>query len=161
MKQSLTYTCTSSSVEETQSIAASLASFLHAGDLVLLSGDLGAGKTHFVQGIAQALGITEAVTSPTFPIVMMYEDVTLPLYHFDLYRLESEEELEDIGFFEIIEGEGVSFIEWGDKFPDALPSDYLSLHLQVDPDGTRNLHLQASGERSSQLLASWIQSRGV
>ena len=112
--------CTSS-VEETQACAAALAGVLDAG-AVTLDGDLGAGKTHFTQGLAAALGVAQAVTSPTFNLVVEYTDGRLPLYHFDLYRLDSPYQLEDLAFYEYVEGDGVSCIEWASKFPEEMPS---------------------------------------
>ena len=106
-----------SSVEETQACAAALAGVLDAGAVVTLDGDLGAGKTHFTQGLAAALGVAQAVTSPTFNLVVEYTDGRLPLYHFDLYRLDSPYQLEDLAFYEYVEGDGVSCIEWASKFP--------------------------------------------
>jgi tRNA threonylcarbamoyladenosine biosynthesis protein TsaE len=100
---------------------------LRAGDVVLLSGDLGAGKTQFVQGVARALGVAEGeVTSPTFNILLSYEGTAtggspITLNHFDLYRLEKAEQLVDIDFAGVLESGGVCFIEWADKFPAAMP----------------------------------------
>lgn len=123
----------------------------------MLSGDLGAGKTQFVQGVAAALGVHDQVTSPTFNILLQYVDGQLPLYHFDLYRLENAEELEDIGYFDTIEGDGVSFIEWGEKFPSALPSDYLEIVITVDVEGDRTVRAQSHGDRAQQLLSAWVR----
>ena len=105
------------SPEATKQLASTLAPYLRAGDVVVLEGDLGAGKTQFVQGVAAGLGIRDQVTSPTFNILLSYPEGSLPLYHFDLYRLEHPDELEDIGYFETIDGDGASFVEWGEKFP--------------------------------------------
>lgn len=102
---------TSNSVQETKDFAAKFAQSLKPGDVVCLQGDLGAGKTQFVQGVAAYLGIQESVVSPTFNILLQYEDGKLPLYHFDLYRLNNIDELEDIAFYETVEADGLSFIE--------------------------------------------------
>ncbi|MBQ2681090.1 MAG: tRNA (adenosine(37)-N6)-threonylcarbamoyltransferase complex ATPase subunit type 1 TsaE, partial [Eggerthellaceae bacterium] len=91
-----------SSVEETKSLAGKLAAVLQPGDVILLSGDLGAGKTQFTQGLAAGLGASEAVISPTFNIVLTYGSGRLPLHHFDLYRLEASEQLEDIALREYL-----------------------------------------------------------
>ena len=107
----------STSSEATKQLAATLAPYLQAGDVIVLSGDLGAGKTQFVQGVAAGLGVRDQVTSPTFNILLTYPAGSLPLYHFDLYRLEEADELEDIGYYETIDGDGASFVEWGEKFP--------------------------------------------
>ena len=158
----------SESAEETKRLGAALAACLQAGDVVVLNGDLGAGKTQFVQGAAEALGVIGEVTSPTFNILLTYDcgglgpgASVLRLNHFDLYRLENEEELDDIGYWEVLEDRAVAFIEWGDKFPEQLPDDFLELALLADAHGTRTLMAQARGERSSALLACWIQRVGV
>ena len=106
----------STSVEETRKLAFGMAQKAQPGDVILLTGDLGAGKTHFTQGFACGLGMNEVPTSPTFNLVCEYHDGRLPLYHFDLYRLEDATELDDIDYYAIIEGDGVSLVEWGNKF---------------------------------------------
>ncbi len=105
------------SSEATKQLAATLSPYLQAGDVIVLSGDLGAGKTQFVQGVAAGLGVRDQVTSPTFNILLTYPAGSLPLYHFDLYRLDDADELEDIGYYETIDGDGASFIEWGENSP--------------------------------------------
>ena len=126
----------SSCVEDTKRMAEKLAAFVQAGDCIELSGDLGAGKTQFVQGLAAGLGISAQVISPTFNILLTYPGGRVPLFHFDLYRLDDALELEDIGFYDVLEDEGIVCIEWGDKFPDALPDDRLVVRLlRLDADG--------------------------
>lgn len=136
---------TSHSVEETQAIARAFAQNVQPDDVLLLVGELGAGKTHFTQGFADGLGIAEVPTSPTFNLVFEYHGGRLPLYHFDLYRLEDADELEDIDYFGIIEGGGVSLVEWGDKFEEAAPDDHLLLDFAVLPDGTREIEVTPFG----------------
>ncbi len=155
MANGLTYARTTASVEETKQLANTLAAYLHPGDAVVLTGDLGAGKTHFVQGVAEGLGVSAPVTSPTFNILLEYREGRLPLYHFDLYRLNSADELEDTGYYETVESDGVSFIEWGEKFPEALPYGYLEICIQVAPEGARRILLHALGSRARQLLTVW------
>ena len=157
MANGLTYTRKITSPAATKQLAASLAPHLRAGDVVVLTGDLGAGKTQFVQGVAAGLGVSAQVTSPTFNILLAYGDGRLPLYHFDLYRLDAAEQLDDIGFFETIDGDGASFIEWGDKFADALPYSYLEIALQVDEtdDDARRIRARSVGERARELLFLW------
>ena len=121
----------------------------------MLDGDLGAGKTQFVQGIAEALNIEGAVTSPTFNILLSYETGTLPLYHFDLYRLDHSDQLEDIGFFETLDGDGVSLIEWGSRFPDALPYGYLQVTIDIVDESHRQVTIHSFGSRARQLLHVW------
>lgn len=155
MANGLTYTRKATSVEATKQLGATLAPYLHAGDVIVLSGDLGAGKTQFVQGVARGLGIQGDVVSPTFNLVIEYMGGSLPLYHFDLYRLEDASELEDIGYYDLIEGDGASFLEWGEKFPEALPYGYLDISIRVDASGARVICVQSIGDRARQLLCVW------
>ena len=114
-------TIISHSVEETAALARSIASTLRPGSVLALCGDLGAGKTHFVKGIAAGLGGGDTVTSPTFTLIHEYTGGRLPLFHFDFYRLEDETEAIKIGLEEYLDGEGVCAIEWAEKFPALLP----------------------------------------
>lgn len=141
--------------EATKQLASTLAPYLHAGDVVILTGDLGAGKTQFVQGVAAGLGVSGEVTSPTFNILLAYEGGALPLYHFDLYRLEDAAQLDDIAYYETIEGEGASFVEWGEKFPEAMPYGYLEITIGVAEDGSRKVQAHAYGDRARRLLFVW------
>lgn len=134
----------SASVDETIELGRQLSACLQPDDVVLLSGDLGAGKTQLSKGVAAGLGVSTDVTSPTFNILIEYEGSGLTLYHFDLYRLEDAEELEDIDFYGVLESGGVSLVEWGDKFPDAMPDEYLDVRISVDGEGVR--HLMATGQ---------------
>lgn len=111
------------------------------GICIALIGDLGTGKTHFSQGIALGYGIMDDVTSPTFALMNTYEGTNGPLYHFDLYRLEDESELDGIGFYEFTE-DTVSVVEWADKFPDALPDEtiYIEITRLSDTERTITLH---------------------
>ncbi|WP_277071526.1 tRNA (adenosine(37)-N6)-threonylcarbamoyltransferase complex ATPase subunit type 1 TsaE [Slackia exigua] len=147
----------SASVEETQRLAALLAPALEEGDVLLLTGDLGAGKTHFAQGLAAALGIREVPTSPTFTLMSSYEGGRLPLYHFDLYRLDDAAELDDIDYFATIEGDGVSVVEWADKFCEACPEDHLLLDFSVRSDGVREIGITSAGLRGEALLEGLAQ----
>lgn len=103
---------------------------------VALIGDLGTGKTHFSQGVAEGFGVTEEVTSPTFALMNTYETGNGTLYHFDVYRLDDESELENIGFGEFTE-DTLSIVEWADKFPEALPLEVLEITLTAEADGSR------------------------
>ncbi len=147
----------SHSAEETKRLGAALAACLQPGDVVVLNGDLGAGKTQFVQGVAEALGVTGEVTSPTFNILLTYDCASGVLNHFDLYRLESAEDLDDIGYWEVLEGGGVSFIEWGDKFPSEMPDDYLEVAITSGTDGVRSIKAQPHSTRAQELCACWGQ----
>lgn len=121
----------SHSPEETFAFGQSLAKVLGPKQVMCLAGDLGAGKTLLVQGLAKALGIEGIVNSPTFTILNVYEG-DFPIYHFDLYRLEYAEELFDIGFYEYTAAAGLSIIEWPDKFPAELPAEYLWLEITTN-----------------------------
>ena len=106
------------------------------GDVYCLSGDLGAGKTLMSKGVCQAVGVEEEdVVSPTFALMNIYNGKVMEVRHFDLYRLDSPEELADIGFYEYVGGEGVSLIEWGDLFQSELPPEYLQVNLTIVPEG--------------------------
>lgn len=113
---------------ETIAVGEALGAELEAGDVLVLTGDLGAGKTQLTKGIAAALGCEGDVTSPTFTIEMVYEGGRLPLYHFDLYRLDDAEQLEDIGLYDVLGGDGACVIEWGEQFADEL-GDYVSVRV--------------------------------
>lgn len=110
---------------------------LQPGDVVALIGDLGAGKTHFVKGLAEGLGYLGEVTSPTFTLVHEYLGGLLPLYHFDFYRLETEDEALHLGLEEYLSGDGACVIEWGDKFPDLLPPHTRWFHLSISGENRR------------------------
>jgi tRNA threonylcarbamoyladenosine biosynthesis protein TsaE len=117
------------SVDDTRALAAELAPLAGPGDLILLAGGLGAGKTAFVQGFARGLGVEENVTSPTFVLVRSYQG-RLPMVHLDVYRLDRVQELIDLGIAEILEEDGVTLIEWGDVVRPALPGDFLEVRLE-------------------------------
>ncbi|MEG0503739.1 MAG: tRNA (adenosine(37)-N6)-threonylcarbamoyltransferase complex ATPase subunit type 1 TsaE [Raoultibacter sp.] len=157
MANGLTYGRQTTSTEATKQLAATLAPYLRPGDVIVLNGDLGAGKTQFVQGVASGLGIAGPVTSPTFNILLQYEDGKIPLFHFDLYRLDRADQLEDIGYYETVDGPGVTFIEWGEKFPEALPYGYLEIDITVNDDGIRRVQAHSYGERSRSLLFVWAK----
>ena len=106
------------SESETRALGMKLGSILQSGDIVCLNGDLGAGKTHLTCGAADALDIKEYITSPTFTVVNEYHDGRMPLYHFDVYRISSYDELIEIGFEEYLQKPGVFFIEWAEQIPE-------------------------------------------
>lgn len=117
------------SPEETRRIAGALAGILEEGDFLALEGDLGAGKTCFVKGLARGLGAPGGVTSPTFSLIHEYLGGRLPLYHFDVYRLRRPEELEGLGYEEYFYGDGVCAVEWSDLIGSYLPADRLLLRF--------------------------------
>ena len=127
------------SVEATIAFGRDFATTLRNGDVIAITGDLGAGKTHFVKGLAAGLGGDIAVTSPTFTLVHEYPCDRLPLFHFDFYRLESADEVRDIGFDDYLAGGGIIAIEWADKFPELLPPEARWLRFTHRPDGTREV----------------------
>ncbi len=145
------------SSEATKQLGATLAPYLHAGDVIVLSGDLGAGKTQFVQGVAKALGVSVDVTSPTFNILLSYNGGRIPLHHLDLYRLESAAELEDIDYYALIDGrgDGAVFVEWGEKFSREMPCDYLQITITADEEGKRTIRASSYGLSARRLLFVW------
>ena len=118
------------SPEETEALGEMLAGRLEPGTVIAFTGDLGAGKTAFVRGLARGLGITERVTSPTFTIVNEYEGGRLPLFHFDMYRLGSADELFDIGWEDYLARGGVCAVEWSENIDDALDHDALRVDIR-------------------------------
>lgn len=127
----------SNSYEETQKIATDFAKTLKEGDVLCMYGDLGVGKTAFVQGLAKGLGIDEPITSPTFTIVNEYSG-TLPLYHFDVYRIADSDEMYEIGYEEYVYGDGVSVIEWPQLIDDILPEKRYDIEIAKDYDKGEN-----------------------
>lgn len=122
------------SPEETLEIGRLLGENAAPGDVYALIGDLGAGKTVFTKGFAQGLGIEEPVNSPTFTILQIYEEGRIPLYHFDVYRIEEPEEMEEVGFDEYIDGDGVCLIEWAGRIGDLLPPDMTVVRIEKNLD---------------------------
>lgn len=136
----------------TEGLGRRLGSLLQSGDVVCLSGDLGAGKTLLSRGVAEALGAApEDVNSPTFAIMNIYQGNDLEIRHFDLYRLNRTEELEDIGFYEYAGGSGVTLIEWAELFAEELPEEYLQVTLYIEEKGRRAV-LAPKGARYEKLL---------
>ena len=138
-----------SSVDETRDLAAALAELARPSDLLVLVGDLGAGKTAFTQGFGRGLGIDEQITSPTFALVRSYTG-RLDLYHLDVYRLEQVAEALDLGLSELLDDGSVTIIEWGDTIAPVLPHDYLEVHLRFeegDQVDARTVELRPVGAR--------------
>ena len=129
----------SHSPAETIACARTLAATICRGDVLALSGDLGAGKTHFVKGLAAGLGTAASVTSPTFTLLHEYPGGRLPLYHFDFYRLDNAEEALRIGLDEYLDGDGACVIEWAEKFPALLPPRTRWLRFTHRDDGAREI----------------------
>ena len=123
-------TAITTSVDDTRDLAAEVATLAAPGDLIVLAGDLGTGKTAFAQGFARGLGVEEPVTSPAFILVHTYEG-RLPLVHLDVYRLETMQELVDLGIAELLDDGAVTLIEWGDAVAPGLPADFLEVRLEA------------------------------
>lgn len=147
--------------DETRKSAAALAELLQPGDVVSLTGELGAGKTAFVQGAARALGVQDPVVSPTFVLVREYRG-EMPIYHVDVYRLDRLQEVHDLGFEDLLDPSGVVFVEWGDAVEALLPDSHLRVELTPDEDESRRVRVTARGpgwasrwERLEGVLQPW------
>ncbi|HVM12649.1 MAG TPA: tRNA (adenosine(37)-N6)-threonylcarbamoyltransferase complex ATPase subunit type 1 TsaE [Actinomycetota bacterium] len=151
-----------SAPEETRRVGAALAGLLVPGDVVSLSGELGAGKTCLVQGAAAALGVTDPVASPTFVLVREYRG-SLPVYHLDVYRLERLQEVIDLGYEDLLDPRGVMFVEWGDAIEALLPESHLDLRIEgTDDESRRRMLIRGYGrgwaerwERLEDALSPW------
>ncbi len=143
----------SDSPQKTIEIGRKLGKYLEPGDVIYLSGSLGAGKTHFAKGVALGLGVEDHVTSPTFTLINEYEG-RMPFYHVDVYRLEEEEEAHELGLEEYLYGSGVTLIEWPERIKTVLPEDYLAVELRFTGTGSeaRELEISARGERYEKLV---------
>ncbi len=120
------------SYDDTFEFGKKLGSSAKKGMVISLDGDLGTGKTVFTKGFAAGLGITESVSSPTFMILQIYDEGRLPLYHFDVYRVEDSEEMEEIGYQDYFYGDGVTIIEWAQMITDILPEDITKITIEKD-----------------------------
>lgn len=148
----------SDSPEQTHAWGVRLGQLLQPGDFVGLVGDLGAGKTHLVRGVAEGAGVSRSeVASPTFAIVYPYRG-RLPLYHADLYRLADYDELYATGFLDLMTGDGAMLVEWLDRIPEAAPREYLRLTLRDVGEESRELLAEAWGTRPAELLRAWLPS---
>ncbi|MEG1409198.1 MAG: tRNA (adenosine(37)-N6)-threonylcarbamoyltransferase complex ATPase subunit type 1 TsaE [Terrisporobacter sp.] len=136
--------------EQTREIGYKLGNLLTPKSVVCLIGDLGAGKTTMTQSLAQALEVDDYITSPTFTIVNEYEG-KMPLYHFDVYRIGSSDEMYDIGFDEYINGDGVCIIEWANLIEDILPDEYLYIEMNYKETG-REMILTPKGEKYEEIV---------
>lgn len=136
------------SAEETFEIGKKLGEEAKPGEVYLLTGDLGAGKTVFAKGFAAGLGITKEVTSPTFTIMHIYDEGRLPLYHFDVYRIDNAEDLMDTGSDEYFYGNGVCLVEWADRIADFLPDNSISVEIKKDYENGDDIrHIEVSRDR--------------
>jgi tRNA threonylcarbamoyladenosine biosynthesis protein TsaE len=145
---------TTTSADETRALGAAFARVLRAGDVVVLEGDLGAGKTTFVQGVGAALGVDEPMVSPTFTIVREY-DVDVPIAHVDVYRLDTLGELHDLGFEDVLDGTRITFVEWGDVIAQALPHDRVVVRLELGAaDDERIITVVPHGTKWAERIAA-------
>ena len=145
----------SRSAEETLRIGVELGERLQPGDALLLTGDLGAGKTTLTQGIAQGLGVAERPRSPTFVMATEYHG-RLPLYHLDLYRVDELAELGDLGLDEYLNGDGVTVVEWADRAPHAFPPHGLWIELAAANEETRDITVTYTPQRNT-ALDKWLE----
>ncbi len=150
---------TTTSPRETQQLASRLVPFLSAGDVISLTGDLGAGKTCFTQGLARALGIRGRITSPTFSLIKEYRG-KLPLYHFDIFRIESVKEMFELGYEDYFFGEGVTVIEWGDKVASLLPQEYVEIEFRrLEKNNHRKIRIKPHGAGWQERISKWLEAR--
>jgi tRNA threonylcarbamoyladenosine biosynthesis protein TsaE len=134
-----------SSVDDTKALAARLAELARPGDLVILAGEMGAGKTAFAQGFALGLGVKDTVTSPTFTLVRDYVG-RIPMHHLDVYRLDHLQEVNELGLAELLDDGAVTLIEWGDVVLPVLPTEFVEVRLQFgDDDDERLLQIRFVG----------------
>lgn len=145
---------------ETKEIAKSLADFLEEGSVLLLEGNLGAGKTTFTKGIAEGLGIKEVIKSPTYTLIREYQSGRLPLYHMDVYRLE-EVGGDELGLEEYFQGEGVSIVEWATFIPEDLPKEFLKIKLvpMGEAFSERDLVFEPVGAQYEQIVANYFEDK--
>ncbi len=153
--------CVTRSTKETIALGRQLGELLEAGDVLVLTGDLGAGKTQLTKGIASGMGVTDDVCSPTFTIGMVYEGTEMPLYHYDLYRLDNSAQLDDTGIFDVLGDDGPCVIEWGEQFADQLGSERLDVVLsRLDDEAApgqepaREVAFYAHGARAEAIVAA-------
>lgn len=129
----------SNSTDETIKFAKDLSGELKPGDVVALTGELGAGKTCFTKGLAEGMGVTGYVKSPSFTILNIYDDGRLPFYHIDLYRIENKLELVDLGLDEYVYGKGVTVIEWAERIEDELPPNTIRINIEYIDETKRKI----------------------
>jgi tRNA threonylcarbamoyladenosine biosynthesis protein TsaE len=144
----VTLTAITTAADETRNLGAALAELARPSDVVLLAGELGAGKTALVQGFARGLGVIEPITSPTFMLARQHGGGRLVLHHLDVYRLEQMQEVFDVGLPELLDEGGVTLIEWGDVIAPTLPADFLELRLRFgEGDDDRVIEVRVVGPR--------------
>ena len=148
--------CRVDSEAETRAVGEAIAAKLLAGDVVALIGGLGAGKTHFVKGVAEACGVSQDdVNSPTFTLIQEYAGRML-IRHCDTYRLRNAEEFADLGLDELFASDGIAFVEWADRVEEYLPGDRLEVRITIDSPTGRTFEVSATGKRSRQILSEFF-----
>jgi len=149
----------SKSTSETIRIGKSIGSRLRAGDVVALVGELGAGKTQFIKGLAAGAGVGKPtyVSSPSFTLINEYPG-KVPFYHIDLFRLESQKEAEGLGLEDYLHGGGITAIEWADKIPSLLPGEMLSIHMVYTGKNTRSIEMTGKGKRYEEFVNEVMSS---
>lgn len=140
------YNLTTHSYQDTENFGQDFASLVQPGDVILLNGDLGVGKTTFTRGLARGLGIKKNVKSPTFTLIREYQEGKLPLYHMDAYRLESSPD-EDLGFDEYFHGDGVTVVEWPQFIKDEVPDDHISVNIKRSGEDDRDVTIKLYGQK--------------
>jgi len=153
IKEDNTYIFKSHNSNETKNLGKKLGKLLRKGDLIALDGDLGAGKTCLVQGIALGLNSKDDVTSPSFSLIKEYSG-DIPIYHFDLYRLENNERIEDLGYEEYFFGNGITLIEWAEKIQKYLPEQMLKIMIKMNNKNNhvRTILIEATGKRYKEII---------
>lgn len=149
-----TLTVLTGAVGETEALGRTLGSAVAANDVIILTGDLGAGKTHLSKGVAEGLGVSGTVASPTFNILLVHEGGRLTLNHLDLYRLEHADDLVDIDFYDVIEQGGVSLVEWGDRFDEVMSLADLTVSIGITGDDDRAVTFEPLSARGEVLVAA-------
>ncbi len=140
--------------ETTSRLGEALGAVAEAGDLLCLWGELGAGKTHLAKAIGRGLGVDATITSPSFILMAEYEG-RLPLFHIDLYRLDHVDQLEDVDYFGTLEADGVTCVEWGDRFLEAAPFEYVAVAIEITADDERDITIGGVGPRGESLAGMW------
>ena len=146
----------SHSVEETFQLGEKIGKYITPGTILALSGDLGAGKTALSQGIAKGLGIGEQVVSPTFTLIQEYEGGRIPLYHMDMYRLETEREFAQLGLEDYFNSDGVMVIEWAERLGDLLPADHIAIDIQYLSERERKITVSYEKSKFMQ-QPTWLE----
>ena len=143
----------SNSVKDTIVIGKAIARSVKKGDIICLFGNLGSGKTVLTKGIAEGLGVNKRnIVSPSFVLLREYLKASIPLFHFDLYRLKSPKDILNIGYEEYLFGDGLTVIEWADRLKSLKPEEFLSINLSVKSSSKRQLVFKANGKRHKELL---------